>query len=474
MTLGRAANIRAGIPALCAGLVAMALAALLLGVAGAAAASPAKQSAAAIKKAKKRAVKKTTKGVHKEVTSSSTPGLAQPDQGPQVKVSSCKQLRVHHRLSGFKCSWSAQGELPGIVPFRCAGKAKLKANGRKLKRLDGCDNNLEAQAPLLADHHPVAFGYYEDWTAHPGLFDELAEGGAGIARVDLDWRTLQPTQNAAPANWDWGPTDAIYNSMLAVGVRPVFTFIDAPCWAAAGTCGGSVNPPAQDHLADYGAAAAQIALRYPQAAGIEIWLEPNNTPFWGAAPDPGRYADLVRATTSAVRATGSSMPLITGGLAPGAAASTKLEFGEFLAQALAHGGIETADAIGFDAVTDTPFTSPDDPTAGYLGRLRVQIQELHAKLASAGAQRPIAILELAYSTSGDGAYSEDQQSQALSASLGVLRRIADVPLAIVSRLYDNGDGSKVEGFGVLHQNGSPKTAYCRLASDAGVAKPQGC
>ena len=155
---------------------------------------------------------------------------------------------------------------------------------------------------------------------------------------------------------------------------------------------------AADHLADYGAAAAQIALRYPQAAGIEIWLEPNNTPFWGAAPNPGRYADLVRATTSAVRATGSSMPLITGGLAPGAAASTKLEFGEFLAQALAHGGIETADSIGFDAVTDTPFTSPDDPTAGYLGRLRVQIQELHAKLASAGAQRPIAILELAYST----------------------------------------------------------------------------
>ncbi len=56
----------------------------------------------------------------------------------------------------------------------------------------------------------------------------------------------------------------------------------------------------------------------------------------------------------------------------------------------------------------------------------------------------------------------------------MLRRIADVPLAIVSRLYDNGDGSKVEGFGVLHQNGSPKPAYCRLASDAGVAKPQGC
>ncbi len=318
MILGRAANIRARIPALCAGLVVVALAALVLGVAGAAAASPAKQSAAAIKKAKKRAVKKTTKGVHEEVTSSSTPGLAQPDQGPKIKVSSCKQLRAHHRLSGFKCSWSAQGELPGIVPFRCAGKAKLKANGRKLKRLDGCDNNLEAQAPLLADHHPVAFGYYEDWTAHPGLFDELAGGGAGIARVDLDWRTLQPTQNAAPANWDWAPSDAIYNSMLAVGVHPVFTFIDAPCWAAAGTV---------RRLGQPAGAAAPRRLRSRRGA--------DRAPL----PAGGGNRDLARAqqhavlgrrartpaatrTSSARRpprcaATGSSMPLITGGLGAG-------------------------------------------------------------------------------------------------------------------------------------------------------------
>ena len=114
MILGRAANIRAGIPALCAGLVVVALAALAPGVAGPAAASPAKQSAAAIKKAKKRAVKKTTKAVHEGVTSSSTPGLAQPDQGPQVKVSSCKTAArpQDKSLSGFKCSWSAQGELP--------------------------------------------------------------------------------------------------------------------------------------------------------------------------------------------------------------------------------------------------------------------------------------------------------------------------------------------------------------------------
>ena len=166
--------------------------------------------------------------------------------------------------------------------------------------------------------------------------------------------------------------------------------------------------------------------------------------------------------------------MITGGLAPGEAASTKLEYGEFLAQALERGGIETADAIGFDAVTTTPFTPPSDPTAGYLGRLRVQVQELHARLAAAGRSLPIAIAELAYSTSGPDAYTEEQQAQALVSSLGVLRRIPDVNLAIVSRLYDNGDGSKVSGFGVLRPSGATKPAYCELAAANGVAKPPGC
>ena len=125
-------------------------------------------------------------------------------------------------------------QLPGLVPFRCAGKAKLKPNGRKIKRLDPCENNLEPQAPLLENPRPIPFGYFEDWILRPGRYDELAAGGATIARADLSWRTLQPNAGAPPTAWNWAPSDDIYNSMVAVGVRPVFTFIDAPCWAAVG------------------------------------------------------------------------------------------------------------------------------------------------------------------------------------------------------------------------------------------------
>jgi hypothetical protein len=45
---------------------------------------------------------------------------------------------------------------------------------------------------------------------------------------------------------------------------------------------------------------------------------------------------------------------------------------------------------------------------------------------------------------------------------------------IVSRLLDNGDGSKVQGFGVLRADRSRKPAYCDLARARGVANPPGC
>jgi hypothetical protein len=166
--------------------------------------------------------------------------------------------------------------------------------------------------------------------------------------------------------------------------------------------------------------------------------------------------------------------VISGGLAPGNAASDKMELGEFLAAALAHGSVQGADAIGFHAVSDVPFASGDDPTAGYLGRMRILIQELNDKLAAAGVSRPIDITELAYSSAGPTAYTEAQQAEALVSSYEVLRRTSALPLVLVSRLLDTGDGSKVQGFGVLRSNRSPKPSFCQLAAARGVAAPSGC
>ena len=82
--------------------------------------------------------------------------------------------------------------------------------------------------------------------------------------------------------------------------------------------------------------------------------------------------------------------------------------------------------------------------------------------------------QLSYSTSGPRAYTEAQQADALVSSYETLRRIAGIPIVIVEGLLDNGDGSKVSGFGVLHNNRSPKPAFCQLAAARGAPRPSGC
>jgi hypothetical protein len=101
---------------------------------------------------------------------------------------------------------------------------------------------------------------------------------------------------------------------------------------------------------------------------------------------------------------------------------------------------------------------------------------LLAAIQNNGLSLPIAFTQLSYST-GEATYpyTEAQQGEALAASYELIRHIPSAESVIVSRLYDNGDGSKIEGFGVLHADHSPKPAYCELAEARGVSSPPpGC
>jgi hypothetical protein len=447
------------------------LAALVL---GATAVSPLVSGAGAVDVGalKKTAEKKTIKAVKKKLPRGGGKELAKSKKPVKVKVSSCKERGSERRITSLKCAWNAHGELRGRVPLRCAGTATYDVKKGKVTKGKKCKNREELQAPLLASPHDVLFGYFEDFGSFPDLWDDAVAGGSNIAREGITWRVLQPNEGGAPNSWDWGSFDAIYNAAIANGVRLVFTFRNAPCWAAVAPCKSGPNPPAPEHYDEYAFAAAQIALRYPQLAAIEIWFEPNGVPFWGAQPNPAAFSALVKAAADAVHATGTGIPVWTGGLAPGMASPDKLEYGRFLDQALDAGGIQTADAVAFHAVTDVPFKPGNDPTRGYLGRLRIQIRTLQDTLKAHRSPKPVVLTQLSYS-SGPGEYTEAQQAEALVTSYEVARRIANVPAVIVSRLLDIGDGSKVAGFGVLRADRSRKPAYCQLAAARG-ASPAGC
>ena len=451
--------------------------ALAVGVASSAPASAAQNSghakAAGVGKLKKKAKKKTKKAVRKSLPGARTKGLSKPPSPPKIKVGNCAQRSQGGRLTALRCRWKVGGELSGRVPVRCTGKATYKVRKKRVTKVSPCKNREESQVPLRAAPHDVLFGYFEDFTARGDLFDELGASGANTLREGITWKVLQPNPGA-PTTWNWARYDSVYAQALAIGVRPVWTFTNAPCWAAPSPCGPNANPVAGAHVADYAFAAAQIALRYPQSAAIEIWSQPNDAEFWGAKADPETFAKLVGAASAAVHATGTRVSVYSGGLLPGRGGADRQEMGKFLSQALSAGGIEGADAIGFNAVADVPFKPGQDPTKGYLGRMRINIEALDSELADAKASRPIAITELAFSTAGPNRYTDDQQAEALVSSYEVLRRIADVPIVLVSRLLDNGDGSTGQGSGVVRSDGSKKPAYCELAGARGAPTPPGC
>ena len=438
------------------------------------ASGPDQAAKAGVAALKKKAEQKTKKAVRKSLPGARTPGLSKPPSPAKINVG-CARSPKRGRPTAFKCRWNVRGELSGRVPVRCKGKATYKVRKQAVTKVSACKNREERQVPLLAAPHDVLSGYFEDFTTHHHLYHDLRAGGANTLLEGIGWPALQPSPGGAPATWNWAPFDAIYERALAIGVRPVWTFTNAPCWAAAGHCNpNSPNPVAEARVGDYAEAAAQIALRYPQSAGMEIWFEPNSANFWGATADPRAFSKLVGAAAAAVHATGTGVAVYSGGLVPGKSAADRHQMDHFLSEALAAGGVEAADAIGFHAVADVPFKPGHDPTKGYLGRMRINIQSLDSELVDAGATLPIAITQLSFSTAGPKPYTDDQQAEALVSSYEVLRRIADIPTVLVSRLLDNGDGSKVQGFGVLRRDGSKKPAYCELAAAWGAHTPPGC
>ena len=156
-----------------------------------------------IKKLKKKATKKVTKAVKKDLAGDSQAGLAPADDKPEIKIRSCKQRQQAGDFAGFTCTWIADGELPGVVPFKCDGKAKVDAKA-KVKKLDECKNEAEEQSPLLATPHSVRYGFSESFDVATDLWDEVDASGADTALMQLNWEALQPSPGGAAVDVELG------------------------------------------------------------------------------------------------------------------------------------------------------------------------------------------------------------------------------------------------------------------------------
>jgi Cellulase (glycosyl hydrolase family 5) len=287
--------------------------------------------------------------------------------------------------------------------------------------------------------------------------------GANVHRLGFDWRWVEPT----PGEYHWDAYDEIYREMTARGVRPLFILIYAPSWAldAAEACdqwqADCRYPPGREHYDDWRRMAAAIAQRYPDAAGIEIWNEPNERMFWLPGPQPKRYAELLGEAYAAVKEVDPSMPVLGGSVSnrqgDEEAGMTQVEFLERLYDA---GGGDAMDGI---SVHPYPWSLSLDLLELSLAQVR-EIRDSHGDTG-----KPLWVTEVGLSTTGWDprfVFTPEQQAWGLAKIYESLAAMDDVRSVIVHSLIWS-DGAAWEGeagYPVLNADHTPKPAYCALAA----------
>jgi hypothetical protein len=315
------------------------------------------------------------------------------------------------------------------------------------------------------DEAEVQIGFNE--AEHAGLTNPLlAESGARFVRVALNWATVEPTEGEL----NWARYDQINTDLQEQGLAPLWVVTSAPCWAASETCETPIPNLAPDpaHVESFANFTAEVAERYPDALGIEVWNEPNIPNFWRPTPDAALYREILSAAADAVHATDSEVPVVMAGPSPTgpeqvADDPTKIEFPDFIEQVMAE-----PDAPDVDAVALHPYglledgLGPVEASADLYERGREVLDEVAPDL-------PVWVTEVGLTTAGLSAVSPEEQAEGISKLVTAFAE-DDVPVITIHRFYDDPDSElKFEqGFGVVDGNGEPKPAFCAAADAVGV------
>jgi polysaccharide biosynthesis protein PslG len=381
------------------------------------------------------------------------------------KVSACKP-NADHKV--YKCTWHAEGEWPGEVPYECHGHARYDVKARDWW-VSACHNRIPAEIPLNPEPGPrPLFGFNQDWFYHQNLLPQAKLAGSDVARQALAWNGVERT----PGDYNWASYDLFYASAMAAGERPLFTLLAAPCWAQAhpkacyhGHNRRHPSPAHYDDAADFMLAAAR---RYPGAVGLEVWNEPNWKAFWGSDPDPRAWGRLVKAVAARVHSDPAvDVPVVSGGPAPfgsNRASKTNMPQHRFLAKAYKTGGPQASDAIGAHPYPYRPWR--DD----YVGSVRAKLEEIDDVMRHRGdADKPIWVTETGVST--DNGFTRVQQGKALAAIYRMLRRVTHpIPVVIFHRFADTRGHFRggIDHFGIIDSDGKRKPAYCAVVQVLGL------
>ncbi len=289
--------------------------------------------------------------------------------------------------------------------------------------------------------------------ASASLTPQAAATGAAAARAFMIWPQTARPDGATIAAWD-----GIVSSWQAAGMKPVIVVT------------GVGRPPAS--VGDFASYIGFFAQRYGgRVAGWEVWNEPDEQTFWGAAGgDPPQYAALLRATYPRVH---PYAPVFVGGL-------TGNNY-EFLSRVYAAGGGGSFDGVAVHTDTACSVIGPDqfyrDPNGAVARFSFLGFRSVHDLMTVHGdGAKPIWMTEFGWSTTSQtcnaglwagkkpGGVSETNQATYMSQAVHCLAGYPYVSMALWFNLIDSGGDKPETRYGLLHAGGAQKAAYASFVS----------
>ncbi len=326
-------------------------------------------------------------------------------------------------------------------------------------------------------------------------FSQLRAGGVTWAREDLAWAIAEPRDGV----YNWAPFDHLMAAASVAGVKILGILDYSAPWASSDPSGrGSIfYPPKRD--ADYAEYAAAVAARYgtrgsfwsenPQLtrdplAAVQVWGEPYGSWRWMPGPDPAAYAELVRATATAVHAADPAVQILMAGDLDSWSEDSLPHVQPWLTRVLqADPGVaHLVDGLSVDPYPTPrnlgPYGSTSDPAHSF-----AEVPLVHQAELQLGVTLPIWITEIGWSTAPDTAMAISDHTQATYVRQAIQRAVGDWG-SYVSRIFMFGwyrssgtPGDWETNLGLLSSSGEPKPAWgaiTRLLGGTGPVASQGC
>ncbi|MHB8694276.1 MAG: GH39 family glycosyl hydrolase [Solirubrobacteraceae bacterium] len=304
---------------------------------------------------------------------------------------------------------------------------------------------------------------------------EQRKVGATVSRLFVDWAAVEPSRGS----WNFQQTDSEYSQMLAGGLRPLIVAFTAPCWARPSTdCSNPyfTGPPDPAYDADWVSYIKALTTRYPAAAGIEVWNEPNLDQSFLPRANPDRYTHLLNEAYGAIRSVNPTMPVISGGLllSPAVAGSGAVTGGygaaQFLATMYADHAKLTALGVHIypsDYVNGTPAAWDPIAMQSWLTLINT------VRLRDGHASQPMWITEMGVSTGTQAGWAAAatpaQQAADLGRMIATAKATPAIRAVIIQGLEDEAANPAdpyngvMSGWGIFDSGGTPKPAACAVS-----------